>query len=107
MFLMELEATIEDLGADVYKLDATQLKKLNVNLCDMTLDPNSEFNPRFFASRLNLPQPSDEILDEACSPISRGYDDSYLDAYSTHIYWNLYALHNIAFEDGSPWRLKW
>ncbi|KAJ5230503.1 hypothetical protein N7489_011211 [Penicillium chrysogenum] len=65
--LHDLESSIENL--DVHKLDVTRLKELNVNLCRMTLDRNSELKPHFFAPRHDdLPQPSDKILDEFFAP---------------------------------------
>ncbi|CAI7631594.1 unnamed protein product [Penicillium glandicola] len=103
-FLINLEAQIEALDAP--KLDATQLKKINVNLYHMILDQNSELKPRFFAPRLNLPQPSDDILDEACSPEHPAFTDPHSRAYGTHICWNSYARHDIDFLDSAPWRSK-
>ncbi|KAJ5478255.1 hypothetical protein N7530_003764 [Penicillium desertorum] len=104
MSLVDLESSIQKL--DVHKLDVTRLKKLNVNLCRMTLDQNSELKPHFFAPRHDNPQPSDEILDEACSPENPAFTDPYDRAYATHIYWQSYAFHDVDFLDSAPWRSK-
>ncbi|KAJ5375097.1 hypothetical protein N7517_007103 [Penicillium concentricum] len=71
----------------------------------MTLDQTSELKPRFFA-RSNLPQPSDDILDEACSSEHPDFTDLFSLAHATHIYWNSYAFHNVDFLDSAPWRSK-
>ncbi|CAG7946151.1 unnamed protein product [Penicillium nalgiovense] len=83
-FLMKLEATIKAL--DKHKLDAAQLKGLNINLCRMTLDQNSELKPHFFAPRHDIPQPSDEILNEACSvgDPEQCFTEPYSRAYAIH-----------------------
>ncbi|KAJ6189229.1 hypothetical protein N7519_004137 [Penicillium mononematosum] len=103
MFLVDLESSIQNI--DVHKLDVTRLKKLNVNLCRVTLDQNSELKPHFFAPRHDIPQPSDEILDEACSPENPAFTDPYNRAYVTHIYWQSYAFHDVDFLDSAPWVL--
>jgi hypothetical protein len=103
-FLMKLEATIEAL--DKHKLDAAQLKGLNINLCRMTLDQNSELKPHFFAPRHDIPQPSHEILNEACSvgDPEQCFTDPYSRAYAIHTDWDSYAFHDVEFLDSAPWR---
>ncbi|CAI7631583.1 unnamed protein product [Penicillium glandicola] len=104
-FLINLEIAIEAL--DYHKLDATQLKKLNVNHFHMTLDQNSEVKPRFFAPMPNLPQPSDDILKEACLVLDpkQCFTDPYARAHAIHDDWNSYAFHQIHVDKG-PWRSK-
>ncbi|KAJ5972380.1 uncharacterized protein N7479_002298 [Penicillium vulpinum] len=107
-FLINLEAAIDAL--DVHKLNATKLKELNLNvkLCRMTLDQNSEFKPHFFAPRPNLPQPSDEILNEAClvGDPEQCFTDPYSRAYAIHTDWNSYAFHQVRFDAHGPWCSK-
>ncbi|KAJ5205846.1 hypothetical protein N7491_003530 [Penicillium cf. griseofulvum] len=100
--LVDLEAAIEAL--DVHKLDTTRLKKFNVTLCEMTLGQNSKLKPHFFAARPNLPQPSDDILDEACSSM-HSFTDLFSLEHATYIYWESYAFHDIDFLDSASWRL--
>ncbi|KAJ5962124.1 hypothetical protein N7501_007065 [Penicillium viridicatum] len=103
---MQLEEAIEAL--DEHKLDAIRLKEFNVNLCHLSLDQNSELRPRFFAPRPNLPQPSGEILNEACSvrDPERCFAYPYARSHAIHDDWNSYAFHQVDFAYDGPWRSK-
>lgn len=102
-FLIDLEAAIEAL--DEHRFDATRLKKLNVNLCHMALDQNSELKPRFFSPTPNLPQPG-EILDQASSPDGPTHSDPYSRAYTIHTSWNSSTFHDVCLDYTDPWRSK-
>lgn len=103
-FLIELEESISALKE--HKLDASQLKEFNVNLCHLSPDQNSELKPRFFAPRPNLPQPNDEILKEACAPDSPAHSDPFSLAYNIHLDWSSYTFHQLNLDDHGPWRSK-
>ncbi|KGO78475.1 hypothetical protein PITC_069380 [Penicillium italicum] len=105
-FLIELEKAIQAL--DVHKLDATYLEKFNVNLCHLSLDQNSELKPLFFAPRPNLPQPSDEILDEVClvGDPEQCFTDPYARAHAIHDDWDSYAFHQVRVAYDGLWRSK-
>ncbi|KOS45462.1 hypothetical protein ACN38_g3574 [Penicillium nordicum] len=105
-FLIELEEGI--VALDEHKLDATRLKNFNVNLCQLSLDQNSELKPRFFTPRPNLPQPSDEVLNKACSVADpkQGLETPYSRSHAMHDDWNFYAFHQVRDDYDGPWRSK-
>ncbi|KAJ5847999.1 hypothetical protein N7455_011956 [Penicillium solitum] len=88
-FLIELEESIAALKK--HKHDASWLK---------------EFNSSSPAPRPNLPQPSDEILKEACAPDSPAHSDPFSLAYNIHLDWSSYAFHQLNLDDYGPWRSK-
>ncbi|OQE13260.1 hypothetical protein PENFLA_c051G01848 [Penicillium flavigenum] len=76
----------------------------------MTLNEDSDLNPRFFAPRHNLPQPSHELIREAVDGVTdrEAFQDGMSRAYHSERQWSSYALQSCwaSLKRGSdnPWR---
>lgn len=103
--LIKLEAEIDKL--ELHSLDASQLDKLNIKRQPMTLNEDSDLNPRFFAPIHNLPQPSDELIREVVDDANdTAYSTAMSRAYHSQAKWSVYAFQFCWTEhsNDNPWR---
>ncbi|CAP79721.1 hypothetical protein E8E15_005534 [Penicillium rubens] len=105
--LIDLEEVIDQL--EVHTLDASQIDELNIKHHPMTLDKDSDLQPRFFAPRHNLPRPTDELIQDAVGYLTHplAFQDSMTRAYHFERTWADYAFHETSRpynKEHDPWR---
>ncbi|KGO75994.1 hypothetical protein PITC_011510 [Penicillium italicum] len=103
--LIKLDTAIEVL--DVHTLDACKLEELNIKRQPMSLNKDSHLKPQFFAPRLNLPPPSDNLIHETVAFLNNkdAFTDPMSRAYHFENDWNSYALSDTGFAyENRLWR---
>ncbi|KAJ5801759.1 uncharacterized protein N7518_003827, partial [Penicillium psychrosexuale] len=101
--LVKLHDDIEAL--EVHELDASQLAKLNIKREHMSLREDSDLKPRYFAAISNIPQPTDEVIDEAVD-VEGLFEDTISRSYHFERVWRHYGL-EVRWEcNDRVWRSK-
>jgi hypothetical protein len=106
--LITLHNDIEAL--EVHILDPSQLDQLNIQREHMSLDRDSDSNPRFFAQNTNIPEPDDEVLDETVDILHNKdfLTDPFSRAYALQTQWGAYAFSSHWIGSKTPWRsMRW
>ncbi|KAI2742388.1 hypothetical protein CBS147339_5067 [Penicillium roqueforti] len=101
--LVKLHDDIEAL--EVHEFDASQLAKLNIKREHMSLREDSDLKPRYFAAISNIPQPTDEVIDEAVD-VEGLFEDTISRSYHFERVWRHYGL-EVRWEcNDRVWRSK-